>query len=124
MQAPNRFSYKIRGGASGIVIGDRRWDQTKPGGSWTPPQQTTPSRVPQPTWGNAADNAHILGTASVGGRPVWIVSFVNPSIPAWFTAWIDRDTYRTLRMRMTAASHFMFHRYVEFNRPLGISPPR
>jgi hypothetical protein len=27
-------------------------------------------------------------------------------------------------MRMTAASHFMFQRYVEFDRPLGITPPR
>ena len=124
MEAPNRFAYKIKGGASGIVIGDRRWDQAKPGGSWTPPQQTTPSRVPQPTWGDRVENAHVLGTSTVEGRPVWIVSFVNSTIPAWFTAWIDRDTYRTLRMRMTAASHFMFHRYVAFNRPLGINPPR
>jgi hypothetical protein len=55
---------------------------------------------------------------------VWVVSFANPSTPAWFTAWIDRSTYRPLRLRMTAAAHFMTHDYVAFNRPLRISPPR
>jgi hypothetical protein len=25
---------------------------------------------------------------------------------------------------MTAAAHFMFHRYTEFNTPLKIQPPR
>jgi len=51
------------------------------------------------------------------------VSFVNPSTPAWFTVAIDRATYRPLRLRMTAAAHFMTHRYLEFNRPLAIEPP-
>jgi non-ribosomal peptide synthetase component F len=49
---------------------------------------------------------------------------VNPTTPAWFTASIDRRTYQTLRLRMTAAAHFMQHRYVEFDRPLAIRPPR
>ena len=79
--------------------------------------------MPQPTWGNLTANAHVLGTARVNGHPVWVVSFVNPSVPAWFTAWIDQKSYRTLRLRMTAASHFMFHRYVEFDKPLKIVPP-
>jgi len=48
---------------------------------------------------------------------------VNPSTPAWFTVAIDRATYRPLRLRMTAAAHFMTHRYLEFNRPLTIEPP-
>jgi hypothetical protein len=69
-------------------------------------------------------NAHVLSQTSVAGRPVWVVSFVNPSVPAWFTAWIDRSNYRTLRLRMTAASHFMYHRYLRFDERLGIKPPR
>ena len=123
MEAPNRFAYKIKGGASGIVIGDRRWDQTKPGGAWTRPQQTTPSRMPVPPWIDRAQNAYVLRTGRVDGRPVWVVSFAKPTVPEWFTAWIDQKNYRTLRLRMTAASHFMFHRYVEFNGPLKIVPP-
>ena len=58
------------------------------------------------------------GTRAVGGRPAWVVSFANPTTPAWFTAVIDRATYRPLRLHMTAAAHFMTHRYLEFDRPL------
>ena len=85
--------------------------------------ETPRLHLPTPTWGKPTVNAHIVGTATVAGRPVWVVSFVNPSVPAWFTAWIDRSNYHTLRLRMTAASHFMLHRYLEFDRPLGIKPP-
>lgn len=124
MQAPDRVTYRIKNGASAVVIGNRRWDRPDNHTAWTKSPQEPKLNVPDPTWGSLAENAHVLGTARVGGRPVWVVSFVNPSIPAWFTAWIDQQSYRTLRMRMTAASHFMFHRYVEFNKPLAISPPK
>ena len=43
--------------------------------------------------------------------------------PAFFTAWIDRKSYRTRQLRMTAAAHFMFHRYLRFNAPVRISAP-
>jgi hypothetical protein len=122
--APNRVEYRIRGGASAIVIGERRWDRDKPGRPWRRSRQLPALRVPQPAWGSVATNAHLLGRASVDGRPVWVVSFANPRTPAWFTAWIDRTTYRPLRLHMTAAAHFMTHRYVEFDRPVAIRPPR
>jgi hypothetical protein len=121
--APNRMSYVIRGGASAVVIGERRWDRIKPGGGWTRSSQIPALTVPQPTWGRGTMDARLLARSSVDGRPVWIVSFADPTIPAWFTAWIDRSSYRTLRLRMTAAGHFMFHRYLQFNRPLRIVPP-
>ena len=122
--APHRLSYKIRRGAAAIVIGERRWDQTGPGAKWQRSQQVPALDVPQPSWGGVAQDAHLLGRGSVHGRAVFIVSFVNPTIPAWFTAWIDRTTYRTLQLRMTAAAHFMFHRYIAFNAPVRIAPPR
>ncbi len=124
LKAPNEVTYDIRGGASAVIIGQRRWDRDRPGASWRRSQQIPALRVPQPSWGDVAVNAHVLGTARVAGHPVWIVSFANPTTPAWFTVWIDRRTYRTLRLRMTAAAHFMHHRYVEFDRPLAIRPPR
>jgi copper transport protein len=124
LAAPDRVAYRIRGGAAAVVIGRRRWDRDRPGGPWTRSEQLPALRVPQPAWGNVARDAHVLGTARVDGRPVWIVSFANPTVPAWFTAWIDRRSYRPLRLRMTAAAHFMFHRYLEFDRPLRIVPPR
>lgn len=124
MQAPDRLTYSIKDGASAVVIGRRRWDRATGRAAWKKSEQSPVLSVPVPAWGNLATNAHLLGTSTVDGRRVWVVSFVNPSIPAWFTAWIDQKSYRPLRLRMTAASHFMFHRYVEFDKPLGISPPR
>jgi hypothetical protein len=124
MAAPDRLAYRIHGGAGAVVIGTTRWDQARPGAPWTRSPQDPALSVPQPAWGDRAENAHVLGQGRVDGRPVWIVSFVNPTIPAWFTASIDRENYRTLRLRMTAAGHFMSHRYVEFGEPLKIVPPR
>ena len=124
LQAPDRVEYRIRGGAEAIVIGQRRWDRDKAGQPWRRSQQLPPLRVPQPAWGSAATNAYVLGTGRVDGRPVWIVSFVNPKTPAWFTASVDRKTYRPLRLRMTAAAHFMVHRYTAFDRALRIRPPK
>lgn len=124
LKAPDEVDYRIRGGADAVVIGERRWDRDRPGAKWRRSQQLPRLRVPLPAWGSVATNARLLGTGRVGGRPVWVVSFANPTTPAWFTAWIDRESYRTLRLRMTAAAHFMFHRYLEFDRPLRIVPPK
>jgi hypothetical protein len=123
LKAPNEVQYTIRGGADAVVLGERRWDRDKPGAPWRRSQQIPALRVPLPAWGSVATNARLLGTGRVDGRPVFVVSFANPTTPAWFTAWIDRQSYRTLRLRMTAAAHFMYHRYLEFNKPLRIVPP-
>ena len=124
MKAPNEVEYRIRGGADAIVLGTRRWDRDGAGKRWRRSQQLPALRVPQPAWGSTATNAYVLREGRVAGRPVWVVSFANPTTPAWFTAWIDRATYRPLRMSMTAAAHFMTHRYLAFNQPLTIAPPR
>jgi hypothetical protein len=124
MKAPDEVEYSIREGAAAVVLGERRWDRDHLGGAWRRSQQLPPLRVPQPAWGSVATNARVLSEGRVEGRPVWVVSFANPTTPAWFTAWIDRETYRPLRLRMTAAAHFMLHRYVAFNRPIQIEPPR
>jgi hypothetical protein len=124
LQAPDQVEYRIKGGADAVVLGTRRWDRDRPGAPWRRSQQLPALRVPQPAWGSRATNAYVLGTAQVNGRPVWVVSFANPTTPAWFTVWIDRATYRPLRLHMTAAAHFMTHRYLAFDRPLKIEPPR
>ena len=124
LATPDLVSYRIHGGASAVVIGKQRWDRTTPHSRWVRSAQVPPLQVPQPAWGNDFSNAHVLGTARVAGRPVWVASFVNPSIPAFFTAWIDQRSYRTLQLRMTAAAHFMFHRYTAFNRSVRIVPPK
>jgi hypothetical protein len=124
LKAPNEVEYRIRGGAEAIVLGTRRWDRDRAGAPWRRSKQLPALDVPQPAWGSRATNAYVLRDGRVGGRPVWVVSFANPSTPAWFTAWIDRNSYRPLRLHMTAAAHFMTHRYLAFDRPLTIEPPR
>jgi hypothetical protein len=124
LKAPNQLEYRIRGGADAVILGTRRWDRNRPGTPWRRSQQLPALRVPLPAWGSRATNAYVLGESTVRGHPVWVVSFANPTIPAWFTAWVDKRTSRPLLLRMTAAAHFMFHRYTAFNEPLTITPPK
>jgi putative copper export protein len=118
LEAPDKLAYTIRGGASAVAIGARRWDR-QPGGRWIF-SSISPLDLPAPPWGTTATNAHLLARS---GR-VDVVSWANPEIPAWFTARFDRRTLRPISLQMTAAAHFMRHRYVSFNRPLGIRQPR
>ena len=118
--APNRLAYQIAGGSDAVIIGDRRWDRNR-GGKWQPSSQS-PLRQPVPFW-TSATNAHVIGTTRIEGRSAWLVSFYDAQIPAFFTIAIDKQTLRTLDLRMTAAAHFMHHRYTGFNRPLKITPP-
>ena len=121
LQAPNRLSYAIRGGARAVIVADRRWDR-EPGKEWVESPQV-PLRQPTPTWGPAPAHAALLGSGTVAGRPVWRISFVDPSVPAWYTASIDKRTHRTLALEMTAPAHFMHHLYSGFDAPLEIEPP-
>ena len=52
------------------------------------------------------------------------VSPTAPLGPTWFTVTLDRRTSRPRGLRMTTAAHFMTHRYLRFNAPLRIKPPR
>jgi hypothetical protein len=119
--APNRQTYAIRNGPQAVVIGARRWDRL-PGHAWQASQQD-PIPSPVPLW-EAVSDAHVLGPATVRGRPVWKVTFFDPQIKAWFTIWVDRRTARTLELRMTAQAHFMHQVYGPFDAPVKIVPPR
>ena len=120
--APSSAAYRIPGGASGIVIGGKRWDRFTPNGRWTESAQTARITQPVPFW-ISATNAHVVGSGTVGGRPVWRVSFFDPSTPAWFVATLDKATTRTLELDMMATSHFMHDTYRAFNSAPAITPP-
>lgn len=120
LKAPDRLTYRIKGGSEAIVIGNQRWDR-QPGGRWQESAQS-PLRQPMPAW-STATNAHLIGNLRVSGRPVMLVSFYDTRIPGFFTIAVDKRTARTLELRMTAAAHFMHHRYSRFNAPLNITPP-
>ena len=122
LQAPDRLAYQVSGGWAAVVVGGRRWDRSPGGGRWVASPQT-PLTQPVPFWVSVRD-AHVLGTATVQGRPVWRVSFFDPDTPAWFYVVLDRRTLRTLELRMITTAHFMHDVYGSFNATPAILPPR
>jgi hypothetical protein len=120
--APDRAAYTIRGHGGGIVIGARRWDRSTPAGRWVESSQSAPITEPVPFWAGVS-NAHVLGTVSAAGRPAWLVSFFDPRTPAWFEATVEKQTGRTLELRMFAAAHFMHDSYRSFDSAPAVVPP-
>jgi hypothetical protein len=49
---------------------------------------------------------------------------MDSATPAYFRLTVDAKTLLPRELRMTAASHFMVDRYVRFNAPRVIYPPR
>jgi hypothetical protein len=121
MAAPNRLAYVSSSGASAVVIGARRWDRNGRG-PWVVSQQT-PLQVPSPWWGPQPIDARAIGWTTVDGRRARVVTFFDPSLPAWFEAAIEPRSALPLALRMTTGAHFMQHRYTDFNRPLRIVAP-
>jgi copper transport protein len=117
-QAPDRLSYVIAGGSSGIVIGARRWDRDQ-GGRWVASPQF-PLHLPTVPWTAKLTNFDVLAADRAG----WTVAFVDRSTPAWFRVRIDRRTGRLVSFRMTAAAHFMRDEYLSYNKKVEIRPPR
>jgi copper transport protein len=118
LESPNRFSYRIHGGPSAVVIGGRRWDRVR-GGRW---DETSYSALPQPTpiWQGRISNAHVLSES----RREVVVTFLNRNAPAWFTVRLNRRTLLPRELEMTATAHFMHHGYFGFNAPRRIFPPK
>ncbi|MGD0714151.1 MAG: hypothetical protein ABSB24_08205 [Gaiellaceae bacterium] len=121
LAAPDRAAYHVTGGYESVIIGRRRWDKA-PGGRWVESPQSIPIRQPQPFWVSAT-NAYLLGSGEIRGRRVWRVSFFDPATPAWFEVELDKQTLRTLDLRMTTTAHFMHDVYGPFDAPAGITPP-
>jgi hypothetical protein len=119
-QAPDRLTYRIRGGSSAVVIGKRRWDKAA-GRPWKKSPQF-PLRQPVPPWVGST-NAHVVATAVVRGRSAAVVTFFDPKTPSWLRVVVDRATHRTLDLRMVATAHFMHDRYHSFDETSVIRPP-
>ena len=123
LEAPNRLTYSTAGGPQGVIIGNRRWDRDSVRKKWVESPQL-PVHQPTASWGAAPREAALLGSGRIGGREVWRVSFVDPNVPAWYTAEIDKTTLRTLAVQMVAPAHFMRHTYYGFNEPPAIRAPK
>ena len=118
--APDRLAYQIKNEGQAVIIGLHRWDRQK-GGTWVRSSSVRLNQ-PEPFWVKATD-ARVLGSTTVRGRPAWRVSFFDPRTPGWFLVEIDKQSYRTLDVQMTAAAHFMHDVYGGFNSSLKIDPP-
>lgn len=124
MQAPNRISgVERRSGAAEIIVGGRRWDRDSAHGAWQE-SEAVPVRQPSVPWPPVVRDVHLVGDRIVRGRRAALVSFMDPSTPAWFTVAVDEATGRPLFMDMTATAHFMHEEYRGFDAPLSIRPPR
>ena len=120
--APDRLTYVTSEGSRAIVIGGQRWDAVGKGPLVRSSQ--TPLELPGSQFGPHWSNARTLGWTRVGSRRARLVSFFDPQLPAWFELAIEPRTGRPVELEMTAAAHFMHHRYTDFNRPMRIEPPR
>ena len=118
LAAPGSVEYAIAGGAQGIVIGRRRWDRPSPTAPWT---LSVSDRLtqPAPPWGTRSRDARIMRESPTDVTLSW----VDPVIPAWYTATFTRAKALPTTLQMTAPAHFMEHRYLAFNAPVTITPP-
>jgi hypothetical protein len=122
LQAPDRLAYQVKQASDAVIVGPRRWDRVSANARWIESPQS-PLAQPVPPWVSVTD-AHILGMATVRGRPVWRISFFDPGTPAWFVVTVDRATMRTYDQHMVATAHFMHDVYTAFNATAPIQPPR
>ena len=118
LAAPASVEYAIAGGPQGIVIGRRRWDRPSRKAPWT---LSASDRLPQPAspWGTRSRDARIMRQS----RADVTLSWVDPVIPAWYTATFTRAKALPTTLEMTAPAHFMDHRYLAYNAPVTIAPP-
>lgn len=114
-----------------LWAGQQVYVKTTPDRPWRLKSSGSLAPVPYYPWDpfKPFADARILGTGSVSGRPVTVVSLFggHGSDPdaVWFTLYVDQRTGRVLRSQMWATNHFMNDRFYEFNRPGHIPrPPR
>ncbi len=115
VEAPNRL--RLRTGRSrSVIIGKHRWDYRA--GRW----ERTPFpglRLPEVLMWSQAKHPRIVGRA---GGVTELAAFGRQPVPAWFRLEIA-PSGRVLEAEMIAESHFMTHRYSDFNAPFSIMPP-
>jgi hypothetical protein len=120
--APDRLRFDVRGEDETIIIGKRRWDRSV-GGPWKE-SATSPVSPISAYWTPLVQDATLLGSSTVRGQPVWVISFADPQTPGFFKIWVDKANHRTLELEMTAAAHFMHHTYGQFDAPISVKPPQ
>ena len=126
--APDRMRWDVAGGASRVAIGET--------GYLRPDADTPWDRYPWPGEGfgwpsdfyaNFLTDVRAVrvvdADASVAGRAATELTFVQPTYPAWYRAWVDRETSRLLRLEMRAERHVMNQVYGPYDVPLEVEAP-
>jgi hypothetical protein len=117
VQAPDRLQLRTRGFQS-VIIGDTRWDRR--GGRWE--QSAFPGLdVKQLLMWHEAKNPRVLRRREDGVQE--LTAFGLKPVPAWFRLDVE-PSGRVTEAEMTAASHFMLHRYADFDEGVTIKAPR
>jgi hypothetical protein len=118
VQAPDRMRLRTKGFSS-VIIGKNRWDRPA-GAQWE--QSPFPGLdVGDLLMWHQAKNPRIVKLS--GNGEAELVAFGLQPVPAWFR--IDvQPSGRVTEAEMTAASHFMLHRYSDFDEGAAVTPPR
>lgn len=118
VQAPNRLRFRTDDGFRSVIIGKTRWDYR--GGRWE--RGPFPGlTLPQLLMWNQAGHTRIVGRRPNGVTE--LAAFGVQPVPAWFRVAVA-PTGLVVDAEMIAPSHFMTHRYSDFNKRFTIKPPR
>ena len=117
VQAPDRLQLRTRGFRS-VIIGNTRWDRR--GGRWE--QSSFPGLdVRDLLMWHDAKNPRVVRQLDDGGQE--LTAFGRKPVPAWFRLEVA-PSGRVTEAEMTAVSHFMLHRYTDFDQGVTIQAPR
>jgi hypothetical protein len=117
VQAPDRIRLRTANGFRSVIIGRTRWDFQA--GRWQ--RSSFPGlRVAQMLMWYRAKHARVVGRRANGVTE--LAAFGLEPVPAWFRLSVE-PSGRVVEAEMIAASHFMLHRYSDFNGRFVITPP-
>ena len=117
VQAPDRLSLRTRGFRS-VIIGHSRWDYHD--GAWE--HGSFPGlKVADVVMWSHARHARVVGRLPNGVTE--LAAFGLLPVPAWFRLAVA-PTGRVVEAEMVAPSHFMVHRYSDFNGRIVIKAPK
>jgi hypothetical protein len=118
VQSPDRLSLHTNNGFRSVIIGRKRWDFLD--GRW----QSGPFpglAVREVLMWYDAQHPRIVRRLPNGD--VVLAAYGLKPVPAWFRLTVE-PSGRVTEAEMTAPSHFMLHRYSDFDHGGAIEPPR
>jgi len=118
VQAPDRLRLRTDNGFRSVIIGGTRWDYLD--GRWQ--RQSFPGlNVRDVLMWYRARTPRVVRRDANGATE--LAAFSLQPVPSWFRLIVE-PSGRVSQARMTAPSHFMLHRYSEYDRAPEITPPK